>query len=374
MPKILSALAGLVLSAAGVLAASNLVYIGTYTNAGGRGIYATRFDSADGTLSPPFLAVAAPNPAFLAFGRDHKFIYAIDEYGGYVSAFSVDAVTGRLTFLNHQPSGGASTAHLAVDPTFHILIIANYGGGSVGTFPLGADGQIGARSSLFVQHGRFGPNPIRQTQSRPHSITLSPDGRFAFICDLGQDEVFVYKLDLATALLLPTAQVGARTPPGSGPRHSVFSADARFFYVINEMGGSVSTFAYDAKRGELTPHGTLSSLPADFSGVRGSAEIAISPNGKWLYVSNRGSGQGSDSLATFSRDSQTGQLALAGVVPSGGGMPRNFALSPDGNWILCANQNGNNIIPFRLDSASGQPVRAGAGIKVSRPVCLLFQP
>jgi 6-phosphogluconolactonase len=366
------------------MAAPELVYIGTYTGrpdsaADSHGIYSLRFDPATGAISQPVLAARAQNPTFLAFDPSRTHLYAVGELlvtpaarpaRGGVSAFAVDAAGGGLTFLNQQPTSGEATTHLVVDATGRMVIAANYNSAYVCALPIEADGSLGARSAFISHLGRapLGPTKDRQEQAHAHSVTLSPDNRFAFVCDLGLDRVFIYRIDPATAGLVPNDPAFAVVPPGSGPRHSKFSADGRFFYTADEIGGTVCVFAYDAARGALTLVQTIATLPSDFTALNTVAEIRVHPNGRFIYASNRGH----DSIAVFARDPDRGTLSLVQVEPCGGKHPRNFALSPDGSWLLCANRDTNNVVAFRVDPATGRLTATGNSATISKPVCVLF--
>lgn len=371
-----------------------LVYIGTYTQtpnpSPSGGIYLLRFDPADGSLSAPVLVGEVRNPTFLALSPDRTHLYSTGDIPadsptamarGCINAFAIEPGDGRLTFLNRQETGAGGTTHLVVDATGRMLVTVSYPGNYVCACPLAADGRIGPPTARLSHTGPLGPNRARQTMPHPHSVVLSPDNRFAFVCDLGMDRVFSYRIDPAHAGLVPNDPPFAVVPPGAGPRHSDFSADSRFFYTVDEMGGSVCVFGYDAARGALDLRQTVSTLPPGFDGVDTSAEIWIHPSGRFLYASNRDiSNKGGDSLAVFARDPATGLLTPVEVVPSGGRYPRNFALSPDGGWLLCANgptsaptangQYGNNVVVFRIDSATGRLTRTGPGVTVPMPVCV----
>jgi 6-phosphogluconolactonase len=366
------------LLAAGPLpAAPMLVFIGTYTNTASRGIYALRLDPANGALSAPWLAAEAQNPTFLALDPGHLHLFATGELRlnpppvkpiGGISAFAVDSKSGFLTLLNQQPTGGGATTHVAVDATGRMAIAANFGAGTVCALPIGTDGRLGARSAFVEHHGPPGPDRDRQAQAHAHSITISPDNRFAAACDLGLDRIFVYRIDPAKAGLTPNDPPWAGAPPGSGPRHGKFSADGRYFYVSNEMGGSVSVYSWDGAMGALALKQTISTLPPDFRELNTVAEIRLHPNGRFAYVSNRGH----DSIAVFARDPAAGTLRIVEIVPCGGKHPRNFALSADGRSLLCANRDTDNVVLFRVDPQSGRLEGTGAQVAVPRPVCVLF--
>jgi 6-phosphogluconolactonase len=308
-----------------------LVYFGTYTGAKSQGIYVSRFDPATGGLSAPELAATTRNPTFLAVHPGGRCLYAVNEVGdaGTVSAFAIDAETGKLTLLNRQGSGGGGPCHLSVDATGRCLLVANYNSGSIAALPIHADGSLG-EATTTIQHTGSSVNPARQTGPHAHFICPSPDDRFALNCDLGLDKVFVYRLDADAARLSPGDPPFATVAPGSGPRHLTFSPDGRFVYVINEMGGTINVFSYNAANAALTGVQTISTLPADFSGKNTAAEIALTPSGKFLYASNRGD----DSLAVFAVDRKSGRLTLVEHQSTQGRTPRHFVIDPTGHWLL----------------------------------------
>lgn len=351
------------------------VFFGTYTPANGasRGIYTASFDLATGVLGEPTLAAATPNPTFLEWGPGGRTLYALGEKssllgkpGGALVAFRHDPASGGLAPLNLEATGGGPLAHLNIDPTGRIAVAISYHAGEVASFPLQADGRLGSRASLLKTSGQLGPKTKRQEKPHPHSLTFSPDNRFVYVCDLGLDRVFNYAMDLSSATL--TLKGETATAPGAGPRHSKFTADGKFFYVINELDSTVTPYAVDAASGTLRPLASVSTLPADFQGENICAEIRLSPDGRFVYGSNRGH----DSLAVFSRDAATGLLTRVQIVPSGGKHPRNFNLTPDGRWLLCANRDSDNVAVFAVDPATGLLTARGQPVTVPQAVCVLF--
>ncbi len=375
--KKLSALLLTLIAASTMSAASQLVFIGTYTpkESASRGIYAVRLDSETGVLSEPVLAAETPNPTFLALSPTNDALYTLGEsrtadgkVGGAAVAFKLDPTSAKLTPLNTEPTGGASLAHIGIDATGKTLVTISYGGGQITSFPIAADGKVGPRASFFTSTGPLGPNTGRQDKPHPHSVTYSPDNRFAYVCDLGRDKILRFRLDPATAKLTPDGEFA--TAPGAGPRHSKFSADGHNFYVINELGGTVALYSCDPATGALSPQQSVPTLPEDFKGVNTTAEIRIHPNGRFVYGSNRGH----DSLAVFSRDPADGALTRIQIVSSGGKHPRNFNLSPDGAWLICANRDSDNLVVFKVDPTTGMLTATGQKVTVPQAVCVLFVP
>ena len=351
-----------------------LVYFGTYTGAKSKGIYVSRFDPATGRLTSPELAVETPSPSFLAIHPGKRFLYATGEntnlggkHVGAVSAFSLDAKTGRLTLLNLKSSGGEGPCHLAVDPTGKCLLVANYGSGSVAALPIQPDGSL-AEPSAVIQHQGSSVNPQRQTGPHGHFITPDSGNRFALACDLGLDQVLVYRFDSGKGSLVANAPPFAAVKPGSGPRHLAFHPSGRFVFLINEMGSTLTVFAYDAKRGALKELQTISTLPAGFAGNSTCAEVQVHPSGKFVYGSNRGH----DSIAVFGFAAASGTLTCLEHQPTQGKTPRHFAFDPAGNWLLAENQESDNVVVFRVDTKTGRLSAAGQTVSVGAPVCAVF--
>jgi 6-phosphogluconolactonase len=346
---------------------SHLIFVGTYTKSGSRGIYAVRLDSATGALSEPVLVAETSNPTWITFSPDKKFLYAANDSEARAVGFTVDAKQMRLTPLPATPTPAAiNSTHLAVDATGRTLVLASYQGKFLGAVPIRADGTLGA--PILTPHEGRGAHPTRQTDAHPHSVTLSPDNRFVIACDLGLDKIFTYALDPTAAKLTPGNPPFVATKPGAGPRHFKFGVDGKHAYAINELDNTITVYNYAAANGALTPRQTLPTLPADFSGANTTAEVRVHPNGKFLYGSNRGH----DSIAVFAIAAETGLLTPVEIVSSGGKTPRNFALSPDGAWLVCGHQNSDSLIVFRVDPATGKLTRMPGGATVPQAVCVLF--
>jgi 6-phosphogluconolactonase len=352
-------------SAAG---AQFIAYIGT----GGRdskGIYAFRFDSNSGRLSPLGLVAETKRPSFLALHPNRRYLYAVtDSNGGAVSAFRIDASTGMLTLLNTVSSKGAGPCYVQVDHAGKNVLVANYSGGSVAVLPIEEDGKL-RESTSFVQHSGTVADLKRQGGPRAHSFNPSPDNRFAIAADLGLDELLVYRFDAAAGTIAPNEPPYAKLAPRSGPRHFAFHPSGKFAYAINEISCTVTAFGYDAKAGVLTEIQTASTLPKDVkvTDALSTAEVQVHPSGKFLYGSNRVH----DSIAVFSI-AANGSLTLLENVPTQGKIPRNFGIDPTGSFLLAANQDSNNIVVFRIDRKTGRLTPTGQIVEAPTPMCVKF--
>jgi len=353
---------------------SYLIYVGTYTGPESKGVYALRFDPASGKSTSLGLAAETINPSFLVIDPGQRYLYAVNEVGdfkgeksGGVSAFAIDRKTGKLTLVNEVSSHGAGPCHVALDKTGKYVLVANYDGGSVAVFPVLPDGRLGDASAV-VQHSGHGPNAERQEAPHAHEIQLTPDNRFAIAADLGLDELLSYRFDTAKGMLAANVPPFAQVEPGAGPRHFTFHPNGKFVYTLNEMGGSITSFGYDAGTGTLRKLQSISSLPKSFNGHNDSAEIVADPKGNFLYASNRGP----DDIAVFAIDRGKGTLELVEHVPTKGKAPRNFAIDPSGKFLFVANQESNNIVIFRIDPKSGKLADTGQVLSVPSPVCIVF--
>jgi 6-phosphogluconolactonase len=347
------------------------VYFGTYTRAQSKGIYVSRMDTSTGALTSPVLAAPTTNPSFLVLHPSHRFLYAVGETSGasngVVNAFAIDNKTGMLTLLNQQTSAGHGPCHLAVDASGVCLLVANYGSGSIASLPIRTDGSLGSPVSV-IQHSGSSVDPKRQQGPHAHSVGFDPANHRAFCADLGLDKLLVYRFDVATTTLMPNDPPFGMVKPGAGPRHFVFDSKGRRVYVINEMGSTITGFDYETKRGALTEFQTVTTLPDGFTNANTGAEIAIHPNGKFLYGSNRGD----NSIAVFDIDDATGKLSLIQHQSALGKTPRMFAIDPTGNFLLAANQDSNTIVVFRIDPTIGRLTPTGQSVEVSMPSCVVF--
>jgi 6-phosphogluconolactonase len=350
------------------------VWVGTYTNSESRGIYTLEFDAASGKwLSQPVLAAATENPSFLALHPSGRFLYAVNELTvfqgqptGAVSAFKADAASGRLEFLNRQPSQGKDPCHLIVDEKGRNLLVANYTSGTVAVLPVSADGRLSPATD--VQRGN-GSGPVRDRQEGPHAhmVALDRTERFALWADLGADRLHVDRFDPAHGRLEPAIPDGVAIEPGSGPRHLAWHPSGRALYVLNELSASVSTLRFEAA-GTLETLQTVATRAAGATIENTAAEIVVAPGGRFLYTSNRGD----DSIVAFAIDRDSFRLTRIGQVSSGGRTPRHFAIDPSGRWMIVANQASGSLVVFRLDQASGLPAAVGSAASVPEPVCVLF--
>jgi len=355
------------------LPAQNIpVWFGTVTprqatEGSSQGIYYASFNPNSGKLSAPTLAAKHRSPGFLARHPGGKVIYSVGTVEGKpcVSAFKINGEL--LEVINHQEIGDGGGAHLAVDATGKMLVTAQYGGGSVAAFPLKEDGSIGPRSGLYEHKGGSRVVERRQKSPHPHYVGFSPDNRFAFVPDLGLDQVVIYKVDAANATLTPHGE--GICPPGGGPRHMKFHPSAKFAYVLNELTLAVTAFDYDAEAGTMKAIHTVDALPENVEETFLSAsEIRMHPSGKFVYSANRGH----DSITAFAIDQTTGRLSVIENEPVRGSWPRNFNLDPSGQWLLAAGRDSNTVAVFKVNQETGGIVYQRHTVAVPSSICVLF--
>ena len=353
---------------------SSLVFIGTYTHTDSQGIYTCRFDDDTGALEQVSVATGAGNPSFLALHPSKRFLYAASEVHefegkeqGAVYAYSVNPDSGELTYINSQGAGGPGPCHVKVDATGRFVLAANYHGGSVCMLPINEDGSL-APASDFIQHEGSSVNPRRQDQAHAHSINPDAQNRFAYVPDLGQDRVVIYRLDTDNGRLVPSDPAYIEVNPGFGPRHFDFHPGGKWAYLINELGSTITAFGYDQETGGLSEFQVIPTLPTGFSGSNTTADIHVHPSGRFVYGSNRGH----DSIAIYSVDQDSGWLTHLGHRSTGGRTPRNFGIDPSGRFILTANQDSENIVSFHIDEEYGLLTPTGRELSIPMPVCVRF--
>jgi len=357
------------LSLAGLVRAEKLqVFIGTGSG-DAKGIYQCQLDTQSGMLSQPQLAAEIGSPGFLAMSPDGKFLYAIGKEGkaDIVSAYGVAGA--KLTLLNTEPVGDSGSAHIAVHPNRKYLMTAQYGGGSVAVFPILADGKVGKCSQLIKHQGGSKVVKGRQDAPHPHYSGFSPDGKFAFVPDLGLDDIVIYQTTPEGRL---TEHARATTVAGGGPRHMRFSTNGKFIHLLDELTLSVTTFAYDAAKGSATKVGTTPTLSEEAKAkenFNSCSEILTHPNGKFLYAGNRGN----DSVTVLKADPETGKTEVVEVEPIRGSWPRNINLTPDGSWLIAAGAHSNTLSVFSVDAQSGElAFIPRSNVNVPGPMCIVF--
>ncbi len=407
------------------------VYVGGGTNTaeGHRqeGIHIFRMDPENGKLTQIYAVESGPNPTFLAFSAGGEILFAVNETNdGAASAFRVDRATGGLSLINRVKVGGDSPCYLSPDPAGRWILVANYSSGSLSVLPVESGGRLGERLQVVTHEGSSsdsrrrlisrdeknilaviqlpgagdtvpeGVRPERQERSHAHCILFDPGRRYALAADLGQDRVWVYRQGTDGRLspaseklewcergwigpeLAEAAQdarpEGSGNPisghslkPGAGPRHLVFHPNGRFLYVSTELASTVTVFAWDGRTGELRPIQDLSALPADYLCSNDAAHLAFSPDGRYLYVSNRGH----NSLAAFGVDGESGLLTPTGHFSTLGNWPRNFGVCPDGRFVLVANQESNSVVVFRVQPKTGALEPAGYSAQVFKPMFVM---
>jgi 6-phosphogluconolactonase len=375
-------LLGLTLPAAA--ADDYFVYAGSYTDApsSAKGIYAWRFSPDKDTLDPLGLVAPTVNPAYVTATPDGRFLYAVNwqtenaAKDDTVSAFAIDAKTGKLTFLNKASAGGGLPNEVLVAPGGKAALVVDFGftfkdnneaqnnSGFTG-LPILADGKLG---EPFYRDHHTGPalSPKQLNGAHTHGIAFSKDNRYVFVAELGLDRVYTYRFDAAKPALTAFDPPYVNTNAGAGPRRLVLSPSGKFLYVNHETDSKVSVFAVDA--GHLKELQQISTLPPDFTGRNTTAEIAIDRAGRFVYVSNRGD----DSIVIYAVDAAQGTLTFRERIPSLGKSPRNITIDPSGQYLFAANQASDNVVVFRRDAATGHLTPTGQQLEMGQPASLLF--
>lgn len=359
-----------------------LVYVGTSTDAKSKGIYQFRLETQNREVAqniflvPLGIAAETQSPSFIIADEKRRLIFAANEVDtfqgkptGAVSAFAIDANTGKLRLINQVASGGPGPCHISLDRTGRHLFVSNYTGGSVAVIPVAADGKLGEATAV-VQHSGKSVDPERQKGPHVHCATIDPTNKVLFVCDLGLDKVMAYRFDAATGKLSPAEPAFVASKPGAGPRHMAFRPDGKFAYVVNELNSTVTAYAYNAETGALTELQTEACIPPYYDGKNTAAEIAVHPSGKWLYVSNRGN----ETVVLFDIDKDKGTISYTEEQNTGGKSPRHFGIQPNAKHLAITNQASNTVLVARVDDGNGRLKPSGVFAEVPSPSCAIFVP
>jgi 6-phosphogluconolactonase len=365
------------------------VYYGTDTTKGAsKGIYQSRFNPATGQLTPPVLAAATPRPSYLALAPlvhgTNRFIYAVNatnDAAASVTTFAQDAKTGALQQIGQVPSGGAGPCYVSVDATGKSAFVANYFGGTLVSYRVGADGTLSQPVDRIDFHnakfGHRGPNAARQDAPHIHCATISPNNRFVLACDLGSDDIAAFGFDPETAkLTMGDPYLFNNGRPGSGPRHLAFHPNGRWVYGVCEIDSTIDHYLWTTTRSTDVPLGMLvnanfhiSTIAKDFPAEKNTAaEVVVSPDGNFVYASNRGE----DTLVVFAVRQKDGALTFVQRIASGGKTPRHFVIDAMGRWLLCGNQDSANVAVFRRDPMTGMLGGPVQTVNVDSPMFTLF--
>ncbi|TBL75322.1 lactonase family protein [Paenibacillus thalictri] len=350
-----------------------IVFIGSYAEPGNPGIYVYSMNNETGELTLLDSYSDTKNPSFLDVDHENKRLYAIgeavlpgeQESKAVASAFSFDPETGKLSFINRQATVGTGTCHIQLDPLKRFVVATSYRNGLIGMLPVREDGSLGVLADSHAHEGSS-VHPERQTRSYPHSAYVNDRYNLVYVPDLGIDRIKVYTPDVEAMKLIPAGETVVAA--GSGPRHMAFHPQLPVAYVIGELDCTITVLNQDTESGRLAAAQAISTLPGDFQGENTCAEVAITPDGRFVYGSNRGH----DSIAVYAADAATGQLTLIDIVPSLGAVPRNFSLSPDGRFLIAAHQDTGNLVVFKIDSETGVPQDTGYRAEADRGVCVRF--
>ena len=343
--------------------------VGTYDSPKSEGIYVYKFNSYDGSVKE-VSHIKTPNPSFLAVSGNQKFVYAVNENadstgkGGGVTSFSFNKKNGTLTQLSRQSSEGNNPCYISVDQTGKWVIAGNYSSGNFSILPVSIKGILG-KAKQVIQHIGSGPDTARQKSPHVHAVFLKKNNRDLFVPDLGINKIMTYRFDAKTGKVIPS-KAGFVSTSGSGPRHIDVHPNGKYVYLVEELSGSITVYR-DWGHAELKEIQTLSTLPLTYKGAAGSADIHVSPDGKFLYCSNRGF---SNTIAIFSIDAKTGMIKLITHQYTFGEKPRNFNFDPTGKFLLVGNQDSDEIVVFKRDITTGLLTGTGKRIAVGKPVCL----
>ncbi len=343
----------------------NLI-VGTYTKScESKGIYVYEFNSKTGDFILKSNTENIFNPSYLSVSNDNKFVYSVSENDkkSSVSAFGFNSKSGKLDFINYQNPNGLNPCYIINDDKN--VITANYSSGNISVLSKNNDGSIGEVKQV-VQHTGKSINTRRQEAPHAHMVYFSPDKKYVLANDLGTDKVYVYYNNPNSTTEVLTLKSSIDIKPGSGPRHLIFSKNGKYVYVLQELDGTITSFSY--ADGILAKVSETSVVASDFKGDIGAADIHISPDGKFLYATNRGT---ANDISAF-KILKNGKLELVQRTSTLGKGPRNFNIDPTGNFLLVGHQYTNDIVIFKIDKKSGMLSSTGKKIALCSPVCLVF--
>ncbi|MBU3160922.1 lactonase family protein [Clostridium frigoris] len=351
-----------------------IAYVGTYTSNGSQGIYSYNLDIKSGRLEQIGVSSKVDNPSYLNISHDNKFLYAVlenevfnGEAGGAVAAFRIDQKTGEIKLLNIKGTKGKAPCNVCIARDNKYVFVANYNEGTVSVFQVNEDGSLGSISTI-VEHEGSGPNKIRQTKPHVHYVTLTPEEKYLCVVDLGIDSIKFYEVDRKHGSLIINDKLSLIIKPGSGPRHMEFDPSGKTAYIITELSCEVLVVQYCVEKQTFDIIQHISTLPKGYVGENICGAIHISPDGNYLYASNRGD----DSLAIFKIEKTSGILELVGHSATYGECPRDFGIDPTGKFMYVLNQDSDTIVTFKIVSESGKLEVLAGDIKILSPVCIKF--
>ncbi|MCC5931843.1 MAG: lactonase family protein [Cyclobacteriaceae bacterium] len=354
-------------------ASKEFFYIGTFTGRGSQGIYVFSFDRKNLAFTKVQVMEGKESPSFLALHPNNKYLYSVNREGqpaepgaGSVSAFRIDANTGKLQRINEVSAKGAGPCHISIDPKGKFAYVSNYSSGNLSVYRILSDGSLSEATDV-VQHEGTSTHPDRQKGPHMHSAMVSADGKFIYASDLGIDKVAVYSIDRETGKL-NYAGLSGFSQPGSGPRHLALHPRLPYAYSAEELSSTVGVYRVNKDDGGLSSLQRIDMLPEDYKGTGNSAaDIHVSPDGRFLYASNRGH----DSLVVYEIDSTNGKLKVVGHAPTLGGHPRNFCMDQKGQFVMVANRDSDNVVVFHRDAENGLLRPTGVQLEVPMAVCVV---
>lgn len=355
------------------LSGEYFVYVGSRTtkqrNATGKGVEVFSFNSNTGEMVHIQSIEGVVNPSYLVMDKTYRHLYAVQGDTALVSVFNVNSVSGQLTFIDSEYTGGINPVHLTLSNDGHFLVIANYASGSLSSLPVLNDGTLDPLVDLVVLKGEAGPHRIQQSSSHPHQVQLDPSGKWIVSPDKGLDKVFVHSLS-KEGMFIPNDLAANHTRNGAGPRHIAFHPNGKFGYIANELNSTIGAYLFDASEGVLTPFQILSTLPNNYTGDNTASGIFTSRDGRFVYVSNRGN----DSIAIYEINAKSGELTPVDIVKTGGKQPRFFTFDITGKWLFAANEKSNTLSKFEVNRKTGTLKLTDDVIETGSPVAMIFSP